>query len=289
MPVIGQIPVTLRNGKAWDKSLPADAVIFLLMLLLQHDYRANDNFVFKVLGIDMKERRRTDNVPYLKNPKTKDYRIINRGAAMELLSALLLCHLDMASEVRAMCQLRHGLPHKTALDETGDIYVRYVEPDGSLAFRVVAEVSSQKFVDEDFYRRQLNQAWKFADRLAEDDEDGLVYGLVINRGHIISSNKIRGWFREFAQEKELSLEKNVRVVPIYTGDLCSAAQRIQEELDPGRLQFSARTFGGILDALMNMLIGTMQMDAGDDAARDTIFEGVFAEQSKELEGRLDHE
>ena len=270
----GQLPVTLRDGTSWDKSVSVEVVSLLLLNLLQNDFRINDNFVFEIMGIDMEERRRGDNVPHLTDPSTQGYRMINRAMAMELLSSQLLCHIDWASEVRAMCRLRHGLPHTAAREGTGDVVVRYDQPDGSLAFRVVAEVSSQNRVTEEFYRRQLNQAWKFAKELSEDDEDGLVYGLVINRGEIGSDNELRRWYREFAEEKKIVPDSNVRVLPLYAGDLASAALRIQEELPTGRLQFNAWNLGSILDALLESLQAKMSSDAGHDWMRDRFVEMV---------------
>ena len=85
------------------------------MLLLQQDFRINEKRIFKMLGIDMKTRRLEDNVPNVGPRKIHGYRIMNKAVAMELLSGLLLCHLDMASEVLCMCDVRHrGLPLEKA-------------------------------------------------------------------------------------------------------------------------------------------------------------------------------
>ena len=271
----GQLNVTLSDGTAWDKVLSADMVILLFMLLLQQDFRINKKRIFKMLGIDMKTRRLEDNVPNVGSRKTHGYRIMNKAVAMELLSGLLLCHVDMASEVVCMCELRHrGLPLDKAPSGSSDIYARYEHPDGTLAFRVVAEVSSQKEIDEEFYWRQLNQAWKFADKLAKDEENGVVYGLVINGGRIGSDTDLRGWYRDFAEEKEMKPDGNVRVLPLFAGDLGNAAQFIAEELPEGRLQFSAGFFGGILDALISMLLPRIETFVGDDFMRDKFVEMV---------------
>ena len=287
MPESGQLAVTLHDGTFWEKSVSAKAVTLLLLNLLQYDFRINESFVFRMLGIDMKERRRVDNVPQLKDPNTQQYRTINRAIAMELLSSLLLCHIDLASEVRAMCMLKHGLPHKTAKDGTGDIIVRYEHPDGTLAFRIVAEVSSQKEVTEKFYFRQLNQAWKFATELSKDEEDGLVYGILINRGAIGSDSTLRGWYRDFAQEKEIGLDSNVRVLPLYAGDVASAALRILEEQPEGGLQFSAGILGGILDSLINMLLPRIETFVGDDWMRDKFVEMVAEGETVDPAGHHD--
>ena len=291
MPDYGQLPVTLSDGTTWahwTKDLPAEAVILLFMLQLPGDFRINENYISKILGTDMKERRSTDNVPNVESGQTHQYRIVNKALAMELLSSLLLCHLNMATEVKCMSTLsKDGQPHKAAPNDTTDIVARYEYPDGTLAFRVVAEVSSKKFIKEDFYRTQLNQAWNFAGKLAKDDEDGLVYGLVINGGHIGSNTTLRDWYRDFAQEKQMKLDGNVRVLPLYAGDLGSAALRIEEELPAGRLQFTAGVFSSILNALLGALLGTTASDAGDDWMRDSFFAMVPAEESDDAGGHLD--
>ena len=283
----GQLLVTLRDGTTWDKMLSADKVILLLMLLLQQDFRVNQKRIFPVLGIDMKTRRLEDNVPNVGSRQTHGYRIVNKAQAMELLSSLLLCHLDQASEIRCMCQLGpEGLPLDKATSGSSDVYARYENPDGTLAFRAVVEASSQKTIDKEFYMRQLNQAWKYAEELAKDEENGLVYGLVINGGRIGAETKLRGWYREFAQEKEMKPDGNVRVLPLYAGDLGNVAQRILEELPEGRLKFSVGTFGGILDALISMLLPTMESFIDDDWMRDEFFEKVSEAASDDLGGIL---
>ena len=291
----GQLLVTLRDGTTWDKMLSADKVILLLMLLLQQDFRVNQKRIFPALGIDMETRRLQDNVPNVGPRKTHEYRIVNKAQAMEMLSGLLLCHLDRASEVRCMCELGpEGLPLDKATSGSSDVYARYENPDGTLAFRAVVEVSSQKVANindqedivKEFYFRQLNQAWKFADELAKDEENGLVYGLVINGGRIGAETKLRRWYREFAQEKGMKPDGNVRVLPLYAGDLGNVAQRILEELPEGRLQFSAGIFGGILDALIGMLLPTMESFIDDDWIRDKFFEIVSEAPSDDPGGIL---
>ena len=81
---------------------------------------------------------------------------------------------------------------------------------------------------------------------------------------------------------------NVRVLPIYAGDLGGAALRIQEELSAGRLQFSAGVFSSILDALLGALIGTTASDAGDDWMRDSFFEMVAEGEPEDPGGHHDH-
>ena len=89
------IPVTLRKGFTWSiEEMPAEAVSILLLHLLNHDFTVNDQELFPILGIDMGTRRKTANMPNVENGKVKQYRIINKALAMELLSSLLLTHLN---------------------------------------------------------------------------------------------------------------------------------------------------------------------------------------------------
>ena len=82
------------------------------MHLLNHDFTVNDQEVFPILGIDMETRRKTDNMPNVENGTVKQYRMINKALAMELLSSLLLTHLNSAERVTSWCLTNpNGLPH----------------------------------------------------------------------------------------------------------------------------------------------------------------------------------
>ena len=106
--------VVLRDGVLWNRPFSASKVALLIMHLFNHDFRVNDQQVYPLLDIDMKTRRQQDNVPKLESERTREYRIINKALAGELLSGLLLTHLNSASEIRAWCETRHGQPHKFA-------------------------------------------------------------------------------------------------------------------------------------------------------------------------------
>ena len=158
---------------------------------------------------------------------------------------------------------------------SSDIYARYENPDGTLAFRVVAEVSSQKVINKEFYMRQLNQAWKFADKLAEDEEDGLVYGLVINGGRIGSNTTLRRLVSRLCAGKGDEAGRKRSSASSVCGRFRQRRENeLRKNLPEGRLQFSAGLFGGILDSLINMLLPKIETFVGDDWMRDKLVEMV---------------
>ena len=108
------VQIQLRDGSHWHSSLNPIGIAFLMMHLLNHDFRVNQRLVFPGLGIDMKTRRDTGNIPNVETRRTHQYRVINKALAMDLLTGLLLTHLDSATSVRNWCQTRNGLPHSFA-------------------------------------------------------------------------------------------------------------------------------------------------------------------------------
>ena len=146
----------------------AEAVSILLLHLLNHDFTVNDKELFPILGIDMKTRRKTDNMPNVENGTVKQYRMINKALAMELFSSLLLTHLNSADRVTSWCLTNpNGLPLYFAPSGASDIEVSYPVAGDTPAFQMIAEVSAKRQVDERFYATQLYQAWRHADILAQ--------------------------------------------------------------------------------------------------------------------------
>ena len=127
--------VVLRDGVLWNRPFSASRVALLIMHLFNHDFRVNVQQVYPLLDIDMKTRRQQDNVPRLESKRTREYRIINKALAGELLSGLLLTHLNSASEIRAWCETRHGRPHKFAGPGFADLVARYQDTRNKRAFR----------------------------------------------------------------------------------------------------------------------------------------------------------
>ena len=247
------LPVTLRDDSQWDQTLPASGLAYLLMLLLNHDYRANDQSIFPLLGLDMATRRKGDNVPKVKARRTREYRIINKALSMEMLSALLLARLNSAQEVRSWCVLKHGLPHYFAPSKSPDVSARYHDADGNLAFRVVGEVSAKRQVTRKFFRKQLRQAWRRASELAEDSENGVVYALAINGGAIGSDVELWDEYRRFRREKKIEPDGPVRLLPLYAGDVAAAIHKMGQQLPQGAVQFRSDLLASIFDALLDVL------------------------------------
>ena len=259
------LPVTLRDDSQWDQTLPASGLAYLLMLLLNHDYRANDQSIFPLLGLDMATRRKGDNVPKVKARRTREYRIINKALSMEMLSALLLARLNSAQEVRSWCVLKHGLPHYFAPSKSPDVSARYHDADGNLAFRVVGEVSAKRQVTRKFFRKQLRQAWRRASELAEDSENGVVYALAINGGKIGSNVELWEEYRRFARKKKIEPDGPVRLLPLYAGDVAAAIHKMGQQLPQGVLQFRSGLLADVFDALLDVIL---KPTLGGDLAPD---------------------
>ena len=238
------VPVTLRDEGSWNSGLPAGAVGLLMMHLLNHDYTANEKRVFPSLGVDMKTRRKADNVPDVKVRQTHEYRKINKALSMELLSALLLTRLDSAREVFSWCETRNGLPHRYAPCGLADITASYPASGEIPAFRVVAEVSAKREVTRESYTRQLSQALDHAAQLAEKSGGEPVYALVINAGRIGSDRELQEVYRSFVKNKKIKPDGPVRLLPIYTGDLAVALRDLEVGLSPDRFRFGGRRVGG---------------------------------------------
>ena len=255
--------VVLRDGVLWNRPFSASRVALLIMHLFNHDFRDNDQQVYPLLDIDMKTRRQQDNVPRLESERTHEYRIINKALAGELLSGLLLTHLNSASEIRAWCETRRGLPHKFAGPGFADLVARYQDTRNKRAFRLVTEVSAKRDVTAESFRTQLNQAWKRAEECTKDAEGGDVYALVVNGAEVGSG---QGWsrqFQQFAEEKGMKPDGPIRIVPMYAGDLAAAMRRMDETLEAEGSRFTPALLAEILDSLFGMLLGTTaRPDAG---------------------------
>ena len=154
------LPVTLREGFTWRiEDMSAEVVSILILHLLNHDFTVNDQELFPMLGIDMKTRRKTDNMPNVKNGSVKLYRMINKALAMELLSSLLFTHLNSAQRVTSWCLTNpNGLPQYFAPSGESDIEVSYPAAGETPAYQMIAEVSAMRNVDETSYATQLYQA-----------------------------------------------------------------------------------------------------------------------------------
>ena len=116
------VRIDVRGG-AWQLNAPPQAAGAILAQLMRHDLGTNSK-IFRDLGIDMAVRRAKDNVPYLEDPGIREYRMINKALAMELLCSLWLESTDSPKRVVCHCETRHGLPHRFAPPLTHDAEAR---------------------------------------------------------------------------------------------------------------------------------------------------------------------
>ena len=231
-------PVTLPDGSLWRKELPLIAVIKYLFHLLNHDWTANEKRITPALGIDKKSRKAQDNKLNIGPRKIKEYRNSNKGLTMELLCSLLLSQFDSPRVVTSNCVTRRpGLPHHYAPPGFTDIRACYPASNGTAAFGLIAEVSAKRQVTKDFYIRQLEQALEhglvLADRLAESKAaccpDMPTYALMINGGMIGNKDDksgLHGIYRTFLQENHIGPDSNVRIIPMFTGDIVFAVANL---------------------------------------------------------------
>ena len=89
---------------------------------------------------------------------------------------MLLTYLNSAERVTSWCLTNpNGLPLYFAPSGEPDIEVSYPAAGETPAFQMIAEVSAKREVDETFYATQLYQAWRHADKLAQETDDETVY------------------------------------------------------------------------------------------------------------------
>ena len=162
---------------------------------------------------------------------------------MELLTSLGLGLIDTPKRVICHCETRHGLPHRFAPSISHDAEAHYEAP-----FHVLAEVSSKRNMTAVFYQKQLAQGLKHGRSWAQAlGTDSPVYALVINGGRIDKDRRLQKLYREFIERKKLDSDHQVRVVPMYAGDLAIGLTEIHKSLKPQQARFSAEQFADVLD------------------------------------------
>ena len=244
-------PVSLREGFTWDiEDMFPDVVSILILHLINHDFTVNDQELFPMLGIDMATRGKTENMPNVVDGNTKQYRIINKALATELLGSLLLTHLNSANRVTSWCLTNaNGLPNYFAPPKAADIEVSYPGTGGTPAFHLIAEVSALRDVDETFYATQLEQAWRHALYLANEKDDEIIYALVINSGQIGSDTRLQQVYMRFMNLPAVKENKQVRVVPIYAADVAVALRDLDIELHADEFHYGSDSLARVFDRL----------------------------------------
>ena len=274
--------IVLSGGPLWNLQFSPSWLALLTMHLFNHDFRVNRETIYPSLRIDPETRRQQDNEPEIKAERIHQNRIINKALAGELLSGLLLTYLNSASEIRSWCEVRHGLPHKYAGPGFSDLVARYQDTRNKRAFRLVVEVSTKRVVTAISFKKQLNQAWKRATELINDDEKGDVYGLVITGGAIGMDIPLAELFRKFVEDKGMEPDGPIRIVPMYAGDLAAAMRRMEETLEADASRFTPALLAEILDTLFGTLTGSIpQQDFADEWMCNLMVD--MAEQEAEAE------
>ena len=236
-------------GGTWNSEYSCRTAARLLDELARSNPRALANLVFPSVRTDMKTRREGGNLFYGKDGGVRriaptEWGKINKGLAMELLSASLFSCLDQPREVVSFCQLdeKTRLPKMCAGSDSADLRVVYD------TYALVVEVSAQKRVSPPTYRRQLIQAINHSETLAKERPSRPVYALVINNGSIDNSNVYRRVYDELeptAREKK----GDIRLIPIWARDFAQIVSTLCGEDDPVGLAVPGGDIARALDTI----------------------------------------
>ena len=274
-------PVMLNDGSIWDRGMQAGLVAVLLMYLMNHEFDANDKFVFPSLGIDMKSRDAAANL-FGGNPRAiASHRHANKALAMELLTGLLLARLDTPREIRCYCETRNGMPHKHAPGGLTDVEAYFDEPPPG--FYVIVAASAKEDVTRDHYGEQLLQVLEHGRAVAEV-EGVPVYAMVLNGGNITKDQGLRRTFAAFRGLHGLKEDDPVRVLPIWAPSLACALGDLEAKLPPEAFRFETAKFTQALDRLV---AGSFDSEEKEDAdwARKVWSEVVVGEKAKSARPR----
>lgn len=248
-----RIPVTLREGSPWRPSLTADEVALLLAYLYSQNFKALSNLIARKLNIDTRSRVETDNRINLQADGQhwlREARTINKALAMELLVALSLTFIDNAEQVLSGCVVRNQQPNNFASSGLGDITVFYPPSEGEPAFCVLVEVSIKRTVSVEHYRAQLEQTYRHARALADDNQGRPVYGLVINSGDIAGKKSLHAIYRSFLSDTRFAAYSDIKVLALFTGDFINITGNL---LADRTYDFSSSVLVRIFDALIAQL------------------------------------
>ena len=237
-------PLRLQGGHTWEFAYNCRTAAQSFWQLLVDDFRANETFVFEVLGITREIRKAQDNLITPKDEleaytaeelaerrkqkvsRVKILRRINKGLAMELLVATILSCLDSPRAVRPRCAVSEkGRPKMYAGAGDEDILAMYGD------FCIVAEVSAKRdaSTDAEFFRDQLEQALDHADKVAKCRAGGDVYALVINKCSVDTNHRIERVYRDILKRyletgrtswkyPDRKAVKGIRLIPIRSHD-----------------------------------------------------------------------
>lgn len=275
-------PLILRDGSSWEFPNNCRTATRTFWQFLVDDYRANEVFVFKVLGITREQRKNQDNLITPKDEETvftpeelaerrkqkvselKTLRTINKGLAMELLVATMFSCLDSPQAVRPWCAVSvKGVPKMSAGPGFEDILATYGD------FSIVAEVSAKRDVstDTEFFRTQLEQALDHADKAAgrrQDGTTGTVYALVINKCSVDTNHRIEKVYQETLlaylnnrqvrrKEPDRAGVRGIRLIPFRSLDFFDVLDRVHAESSGAGLSIGSEVLAAVLEEVYMLL------------------------------------
>ena len=237
----------MAEGGRWPYPYSCRTSAKQVSQLLTHNFRAITRRVLRPLGIDVRTRRRTNNRIYSADGRTetsaKDYKSINKGLAMELLSSCLLTCLDSPSDVYSACVLNeNGYPKTFAQggDRGSDIVATYGEH-----FRIVSEVSAKRRRYPGFFEGQMTRAIEHAKNEWEADPTRPVYVLLVNVCSIEQGKDY--WDAYKALEPTAREAGDIKVIPIWGRDFAELVSSLSEPTHRTGLHFGPLDFAAVLD------------------------------------------
>ena len=236
----------MDEGGRWRHPYSSRTAARQVSQLLTHNYRAITRRVLRPLGIDPQKRRRTNNQIFSEDgteTSAEEYKRINKGLAMELLSSCLLTCLDSPSDVYSACVLNeNGYPKTFAQggDRGSDIVSTYGEH-----FRIVAEVSAKRRRFPDFFEEQMTRAIKHAKNEWKADPTRPVYVLLIN---VCSIEQGKDYWDVYKSLEPTAREAGeIKVVPIWGRDFAELVSSLSEPARRTGLHFGPLDFAAVLD------------------------------------------
>ena len=183
----------------------------------------------------------------------KNRRWIQKGLAMELVSASIMQHLDKPAAVTAWARPKDGRPNLGAGPGDADISVDFPETEQTRALKILAEVSAKEVVTTDDYVEQLSSALAHAQAELKKVPELLIYCLVVNGAKIHKDVGLHELFRGFLQKHSLTPDGNIRMVPMYSPDFGYIAGKISSSYDLTERYFEPYVLCGALDAVCNAI------------------------------------
>ncbi len=223
-----QIPVTLGRDACWGQDICGEEAFGLMAILLQHDFRDLKHIEEK-LKVDTKNRKRDNNLINFADDKPKhirDRRQINKALSMELLTSLLLTHLDAPERVTSHCVEKNGRPNNFAASGQPDITAHYPASGQGKAFELLAEVSVKRNPSQGFFLLQLQQAYDHARALSEENGGLPIYALVINDCEVSKDPSLQSAYKTFLFENGIKSGDNLQVLPLSAIDFTCIMDKI---------------------------------------------------------------